>query len=152
MNSRFATMIIWGIFAIAPIAHSAERILEFDSQQQELRYHDLIDELRCMVCQNQNLADSNAELAQDLRERVYGMIRAGRADEEIIDYMVERYGTFVLYRPPLETSTTLLWFGPIIFLFIAGITFWLYTRRQRQKPVSELSAEQREQAQRLLNQ
>ena len=152
MNFRFVALIFLGFSVIVPVAHSAESILEFDSQRQERRYHDLIDELRCMVCQNQNLADSNAELAQDLRERVYGMIRAGRSDEEIIDYMVERYGTFVLYRPPLESATTLLWFGPLIFLLIAGLTFWLYSRRQRQKPVSELSAEQREQAQRLLNQ
>lgn len=152
MIFRFIALILLGISVIVPVTHSAESILDFESQQQELRYHDLIDELRCMVCQNQNLADSNAELAKDLRERVYGMIRAGRSDEEIIDYMVERYGTFVLYRPPFETTTTLLWFGPLIFLLIAGITFWLYSRRQRQKPVSELSAEQREQAQRLLNQ
>lgn len=152
MNYRLAALLLLSIAVAAPAVHSAEQILEFASPQEKQRYHALVDELRCMVCQNQNLADSNAELAKDLRERVYGMIRTGRSDVEIIDYMVERYGTFVLYRPPFRTTTMLLWLGPVIFLSIAGVTFWLYSRRQRQNPASELSAEQREQAQRLLNQ
>ena len=129
---------------------AAEALLEFDSPQQEERYQGLIEELRCMVCQNQNLADSNAGLAQDLRDRTYDMVREGKSDQDIIDYMVDRYGEFVLYRPPLKMTTLLLWFGPAVILIIAVITFLIYSRRLRQKPELELNADERQQARQLL--
>ncbi len=133
-----------------PAVMAAEALLEFDSLQQEERYQGLIEELRCMVCQNQNLADSNAGLAQDLRDRTYKMVLEGKSDQDIIDYMVDRYGEFVLYRPPLKMTTMLLWFGPAIILIIAVITFLLYSRRLRRKPNLELNADQRQQARQLL--
>ncbi len=136
---------------VAVRVDAAIDILEFDSLQQEQQYQDLIDELRCLVCQNQNLADSNAGLAQDLRERTYQMVRSGKSDDEIVDYMVERYGEFVMYRPPLRTSTYLLWFGPVIFLVLAGVTAALYTRRMRDKKAVKLSPEERRKAQQLLD-
>lgn len=135
----------------APRIEAAIDILEFDSAQQEQRYLDLIDELRCLVCQNQNLADSNAGLAQDLRERTYQMIRSGTSDADIVTYMVERYGEFVMYRPPLKTSTYLLWFGPVIFLLLAGFSVALYTRRMRIKKTVKLSPQERHKAQQLLD-
>ena len=131
--------------------HAAEVMLEFDSHEQETRFEELLEELRCMVCQNQTLADSNARLARDLRERVYNMVRSGKSNNEIIEHMVERFGDFVLYRPPLKKATVLLWFGPVIFLIIAVSTFWLYSRRTRRKPISDLSPVEREKAQRLLD-
>ncbi|CAI8038414.1 Cytochrome c-type biogenesis protein CcmH [Geodia barretti] len=126
-------------------------MLEFDSPEQETRFEELLEELRCMVCQNQTLADSNARLARDLRERTYNMVRSGKSNNEIIEHMVERFGDFVLYRPPLKKTTVLLWFGPAIFLIIAVSTFWLYSHRTRRRPISDLSPVEREKAQRLLD-
>ena len=131
--------------------HAAEVMLEFDSPEQETRFEELLEELRCMVCQNQTLADSNARLARDLRERTYNMVRNGKSNNEIIEHMVERFGDFVLYRPPFKKTTVLLWFGPVIFLIIAVSTFWLYSHRTRRKPISDLSPVEREKAQRLLD-
>ena len=90
----------------------------FDDAEQERRYYSLTKELRCLVCQNQNLADSNAELAKDLRDKVYEMIKAGSSDAQIVDYMVDRYGEFVLYKPPVNLSTIFLWVGPFIILLV----------------------------------
>ena len=85
----------------------------------QLRYDALMEELRCLVCQNQSLADSGAGLAQDLRKKVVAMIENGNSDQEIKDYMVQRYGEFILYRPRLNYSTVMLWFGPFVLLLIA---------------------------------
>ncbi len=95
--------------------------MEFNDPATELRFKNLTEELRCLVCQNQSLADSHAELAQDLRNEVYKMVIAGDSDKEIIDYMVTRYGDFVLYRPPVKNTTYFLWFGPFLILLIAII-------------------------------
>ena len=102
----------------------------FDTPDQEATYNKLIDELRCLVCQNQNLADSNAELAVDLRRKTYEMVKQNKSRSEIADYMVDRYGEFVLYRPPLNSNTLLLWVGPFIILVI-GVTLMLRTIRRR---------------------
>ncbi len=131
---------------------AAEVILPFSSSEQEQRYNSLIDEIRCMVCQNQNLADSNAELAQDLRSRTYDMIRRGSSDEEILNYMVERYGDFVLYRPPVRTTTLLLWYGPAILLTIAIFAVWRNARRKAKLSSNQLSETERKKVQQLLNQ
>jgi cytochrome c-type biogenesis protein CcmH len=95
--------------------------MEFDDPATELRFKKLTEELRCLVCQNQSLADSHAELAQDLRNEVYKMVIAGDSNKEIIDYLVTRYGDFVLYRPPVKNTTYFLWFGPFLILLIAII-------------------------------
>lgn len=91
----------------------------FTNQQQQERFDKLTQELRCMVCQNQNLADSDAPLAHDLRREVHKMLQAGRSDEQIKQFMVTRYGDFILYRPPLQNNTYLLWLAPFILL-LAG--------------------------------
>jgi len=144
-------MIVMLLLMAAPVTHAAVEVLEFSSERQEQRYLDLIDELRCMVCQNQNLADSTADLAKDLRERTYQMVRTGKTDSQIIEYMVARYGDFVIYRPPLKASTYLLWFGPLAILLLAVVTFILYSRRMRDKAVLVMSPEQRRKAQQLLD-
>ena len=148
MNLRIFFLI--GLLVSMPTVMAAEALLQFDSPQQEQRYKGLIEELRCMVCQNQNLADSNAGLAQDLRDRTYEMVLEGKSDQNIIDYMVNRYGEFVLYRPPLKMTTVLLWFGPAIILTIAVITFLVYSRRLRRKPDLELNPDERQQARQML--
>ena len=132
-------------------AWATVEVLQFENAQQERRYNLLIEELRCLVCQNQNLADSNADLAKDLREKTYEMIKAGSSNEEIIEYMVGRYGDFVLYRPPVKLTTVILWTGPFVLLLI-GVWGLVRLIRQRQKqPIATLSQEQHEQAQRLLH-
>ena len=92
--------------------------MEFENQQQEDRFKQLTQELRCLVCQNQNLADSDAQLAHDLRAEVPEMLTAGKTNDEIKQFMVERYGDFVLYRPPMQENTYLLWLAPLVLLFI----------------------------------
>jgi cytochrome c-type biogenesis protein CcmH len=98
----------------------AQEPLVFQDRQQQDRFDQLTRELRCLVCQNQNLADSDAPLAQDLRQEVYEMLMAGRSDEHIKQFLVERYGDFVLYRPPVQTNTYLLWLAPVVLLLIGA--------------------------------
>jgi cytochrome c-type biogenesis protein CcmH len=93
----------------------------FENQQQEARFKQLTQELRCTVCQNQNLADSDAQLAHDLRAEVHKMLLAGKSDDEIKQFMVDRYGDFVLYRPPVQENTYLLWLAPIVLLLIGAL-------------------------------
>ena len=95
--------------------------LVFESMLQEDRFNQLTLELRCLVCQNQNLADSDAQLAHDLRAEVHEMLLAGKSDDEIKQFMVERYGDFVLYRPPVQKNTYLLWLAPMALLLIGGL-------------------------------
>jgi cytochrome c-type biogenesis protein CcmH len=118
---------------------------EFESEEQLARYKSLIYELRCLVCQNQNLADSDADLAADLRREVYRMIVEGKSDDEVVDFMVARYGDFVLYRPPLKAKTVLLWIGPFVLGAgaIALLVVQLRRRRTAQAAAAPLSAEER---------
>ena len=106
----------------------------FKTPEQEALYKKLIKELRCLVCQNQDISGSNAELAQDLRRQTYEMVTKGNSRDDVIDYMVERYGDFVLYRPPFKMKTLLLWVGPPLFLFISLLFLVKFLRaRQRQQ-------------------
>ena len=115
----------------------------------ERRVTDLAHELRCLVCQNQTLADSNAPLAVDLRNQIREQLAAGKSERDVVDFMVARYGDFVLYRPPLKASTVLLWVGPFAFLVIG---FYLLARflRRRHIPEPQLSDAERARAAKLL--
>lgn len=103
---------------------------QFDDPADQARYETLINELRCLVCQNQTIADSNADLAVDLREKVAEQIAAGRSNEEILGFLTARYGDFVLYRPPMQANTWLLWAGPFLLLGI-GLAVLAFTVRRR---------------------
>jgi cytochrome c-type biogenesis protein CcmH len=116
---------------------------KFDSKAEEQHFKDLIEELRCLVCQNQSLADSDAELAHDLRAEVYDMIQAGKDDEEIVTFLVARYGDFVLYNPPVKPGTWLIWFGPFVLLLIAAIVLMRALRRQKNIQATEITSEER---------
>jgi cytochrome c-type biogenesis protein CcmH len=118
----------------------------------EKRLLELSVELRCLVCQNQTIADSNAELAQDLRREIRTMIKDGKSNPEIIDFMVVRYGDFVLYRPPVKATTLLLWGGPVALLFLSIFVLWRYLRRRATRIAEEtpLSADQTHRAEALL--
>lgn len=119
---RFAlpAALVLALAGLAGLAHGADTPLAFEDAAAQARYDALLAELRCLVCQNQSLADSHAELADDLRREVHRMISAGRSDAEIRDFMVGRYGDFVLYEPPVKASTVLLWLGPMA-LAITGL-------------------------------
>jgi cytochrome c-type biogenesis protein CcmH len=115
------------------------------------REHDLASQLRCLVCQNQSIAESNAELAQDLRRQVREQIAAGRSDAEIIEFMTARYGDFVLYRPPLKATTALLWGGPALLLAIGVLVLVRVVRASRGAAgATVLTPEERARAERLL--
>ncbi|MFD0323477.1 cytochrome c-type biogenesis protein [Lysobacter gummosus] len=94
--------------------------MSFNDNTEERRFHALVAELRCVMCQNQSLADSNAQIAHDLRREVLVLMRQGKTDSEIKDFLVARYGEFVLYRPQMESKTWLLWFGPALVLLAGG--------------------------------
>jgi cytochrome c-type biogenesis protein CcmH len=104
--------------------------LEFRDAAEEARFHALVAELRCVMCQNQSLADSNAQIAFDLRHEVLDLMREGRSDAEIKDFLVARYGEFVLYRPRMEASTWLLWLGPALLLLGGGFVVARIVRRR----------------------
>ncbi len=95
------------------------------------RVQGIASQLRCLVCQNQSIADSDADLAVDLRKQVIEQINAGRTDKEIINYMVERYGDFVLYNPPFKASTIILWLGPVVLFLAAAVAFYIHLRRRK---------------------
>jgi cytochrome c-type biogenesis protein CcmH len=103
-----------------------------ESENQRIRH--LSEKLRCLVCQNQTLADSNAELAEDLRKEVRAQVKAGKTDEQIVGYLVERYGDFVLYEPPFKATTALLWIGPFVLLVSAAAALVMILRRRRAAP------------------
>lgn len=131
------------VLLLIPCLVSAEEAKPLaENQQAEARLKTLALELRCLVCQNQTLADSTAPLAEDLRREVREMIAKNMSDQEIRDFLVQRYGDFVLYRPPLKATTTFLWLGPFLLLVVGGVTLALALRR-RAKTVSDpaLSAE-----------
>ena len=115
----------------------------------EKRVRDLSSELRCLVCQNQTLADSNAPLAVDLRNQVREQLKNGKSERDVIDFLVARYGDFVLYRPPLQANTVLLWLGPFILLAL-GLALLVWRLRRRRVPEPELSEAERARAARLL--
>jgi len=125
---KFILLIL--LFAFVP-AHAGIEVRSFKTPEQEARYKHLTNTLRCLVCQNENLADSNAELAGQLRDQIYKMINEGSNDKQIVEYMVARYGNFVLYSPPLIPTTYFLWIGPFVLLIIGIVIMQIIIRRNR---------------------
>jgi cytochrome c-type biogenesis protein CcmH len=136
-------------FSFAASAQEAKPMAE--DPELEKRVMKLSQELRCLVCQNETLADSRADLAVDLRNQVREQMRAGKSDKEIIAFLTERYGDFVLYNPPVKPSTYLLWFGPFLLL-MAGLALLYRFVRQRRELITErpLSSDERRRAEALL--
>ena len=124
--------------ALLGTAQAAIDTYEFASEAERERYRNLVEELRCPKCQNQNIADSDAPIAADLRQEVFRLLEDGRSDDEIVDYMVARYGEFVRYKPALNRDTAVLWFGPLAFLLVGVLALVLLVRR-RQRAVNESS-------------
>jgi len=118
------------LLVISINSHAVDSRQLSDPKQQE-SYETLTKELRCLVCQNQTIADSNAELASDLRRQVYEMLQQGKSEQEIIRYMTDRYGEFVLYKPAFAGKTSLLWIAPVVFLFMGLMMVFFIIRRKR---------------------
>ncbi len=153
LKTLFATLVLIFSLSTAWASEINESAAAADPVA-EKRLQALAAELRCLVCQNQTIADSNAELAIDLRREVRSMIQAGQSDAQIIDFMVNRYGDFVLYRPPVKGLTLLLWGGPITLLLLGvfGLIRHLRQRNQTLSAQSPLSAEALNRADALLKQ
>lgn len=118
--------------AVSATAHAAIDTYDFKDEAERERYRTLTEELRCPKCQNQNIADSNAPIAMDLREEIYRMLEEGKSNDEIVAYLVDRYGDFVRYNPPVNTTTLLLWYGPAGLLILGfGVLTVILVRRRR---------------------
>ena len=123
-------LVFAALLACAGVAAAAAQPLRFADAAEEARFRALVAELRCVMCQNQSLADSDAQIARDLRAQVLELMRDGRSDAEIEAWLVERYSDFVLYRPPMKPSTWLLWFGPALVLVGGAVTVFAIVRRR----------------------
>jgi len=157
-KTRFLNFIVsysFVVFCFAmisnPVNASPVETFVFKDDVTKIRFQALSKELRCPKCQNQNLADSNSPISVDLRRELYDLLQAGKADSEIVNFMVERYGEFVLYRPRVSSVTYILWFGPAFLMFV-GLVFVIMNVRK--KPESEehlaLTAKQKEKLKQVL--
>ncbi len=139
------------LILLAAAAQARDAAPLADDPVLEQRVMRLASELRCLVCQNETLADSRADLAIDLRNQVREQMRAGKTDEEIKAWLTQRYGDFVLYRPPVKSSTWLLWFGPFVLLIAGAAALLIYLKRRRARTdTAQFTPEQHRQAQALL--
>ncbi|MGZ5049934.1 MAG: cytochrome c-type biogenesis protein [Methylobacter sp.] len=138
------------LLALSGLAYAGVEYREFQNPEQQQAYESLTSELRCLVCQNQTIADSNAELAADLRRQVYEMLQQGKSREDIAQFMTDRYGDFVLYNPPFKLKTGLLWLGPVAFLLTGLVALVLFARRKKTSETAELDAEKRQKVRSLL--
>lgn len=146
------------VLCLAAPAHAVIESYQFDDENQRARYHRFIEELRCPKCQNQNLAGSNSPIAADLRRELHRMIRSGQSDEQIVDFMVSRYGDFILYRPPVDRNTLVLWLAPVILLLLGVVMVFIYMRKQggrsrgkQQRDPGRLSGEESAALEAILN-
>ncbi len=125
------------VLLLASPLRAAIDIYQFDNTDQQDRFHRLTEELRCPKCQNQSIADSDAEIARDMRERTARMIREGHSDQEVVNFFVDRYGDFVSYRPPVNERTAILWMGPLGLLLLGVLAIVLLVRRASRRGVLE---------------
>lgn len=133
MRRYICLTILLLIFSFPAGAEKALDLYPLESKGQSAQFQHMLESLRCLVCQNQNLADSHAPLAKDLKQKVYELVKEGRSDDEIMHYMTDRYGDFVLFKPPVKWITYLLWFGPLLF---ASLGFVVFYRSCNQKEVN----------------
>ncbi len=145
-QTLISLLLLFGIFT----AQAAIVAFDFDDPAKEARFRKFSEELRCLVCQNQSLADSNAELALDLRRELYKMIQNDATDEEIISFMVDRYGDFVLYKPPVKPVTWMLWFGPFALIVIGLVILVRVIRNTGKQAATEISPEEQKRLDALL--
>lgn len=148
--TRFITL-IFGLFLVWG-AQAAIDTYHFTSEDQEQQFRQLTEQLRCPKCQNNSIADSNSMIAADMRLKVYQLMEQGEDRQQIIDYMVARYGNFVTYEPPVTPSTLILWVLPVLFIIAGGGMIVLRSRRRAQQATAALDEQQRQRLEVLLNQ
>ncbi len=139
------------LFAFSSLCIAAVDYRKFDDPEKEHTYKILIEELRCLVCQNQTIADSNAELAKDLRRQVHEMLEKGQSRDEIAEFMIQRYGDFVMYNPQFKAKTGVLWIAPFVFLLIGFILVWFTSKRKKMQNNLEADAQQKEKQAKVKN-
>jgi cytochrome c-type biogenesis protein CcmH len=145
---QVALLILLSLCFIGVLAKDAQPT---EDPKIEARFKNLTQQLRCPVCQNETLADSNAELAKQMRDQIREQIKAGKSDDEIKAYLTQRYGDFPLYKPPVKPMTYFLWFGPFILLLAGPALLFLFLKRRREMiPETPLTAEERKQAEEIL--
>lgn len=151
-RSLLSVFLLLTSLTLPSASYSQVDTFEFDTEVQQKRFRTLSDELRCPMCQNSSLSGSSGGVAEDLRREIHRMIMEGRSDSEIIQFMFERYGDFILFRPRLTAGTVLLWFGPLLFLLIGGVIAFGIWRRARKFTDSDvqLDKSQQERLQQLL--
>lgn len=150
MQLQFVFRFITLVLLLASPAWSVIETYQFDSEEQRQRYRVFVEELRCPKCQNQNLSGSNSPIAEDLRRELHRLLLEGKSDDEIVDFMVSRYGEFVLYRPPVNKQTAVLWLFPILLLILGAIVVVILLRR-RSSATHVDGEDLHQQAQRLLS-
>lgn len=131
--------LLLALLVVAHLSYADIAVHEFDSPQQEAQYQGLINEFRCPTCQNQNLAGSDAPIAKDLKQKTYEMVKDGRSDSEIRAFMLERYGDFISYKPPVRPSTWILWFFPPV-LMMGLLFFWVFKNKKPKTQIAQTIA------------
>jgi cytochrome c-type biogenesis protein CcmH len=150
MKSRFFYPAALLVLLSTAVTHANLESFDFSGPVSEQRYRAVIGQLRCLVCQNESLEASNAELAGDLRKEVYEMMAKGQSDRQVIDFLIARYGDFVLYNPPLKPSTYFLWFGPFTLFILAGFALYRSIHRRSLSVETQLSEEEQARVNQLL--
>jgi cytochrome c-type biogenesis protein CcmH len=146
-------ILVWlALFVSAPLSAATLAEFTFDDPAKTEDFREIIEEMRCLVCQNESLAGSNAELAVDLRHEIYDMMQAGQSKDDVISFMVDRYGDFVLYNPPLKPSTYPLWFGPLILFLIGAVVMMRAIKKKKQSQETSLSTDEEKRLESLLHQ
>lgn len=144
----------WLILCLILLSAPLPAVVEyhpFDDPAKEQAYQSLISELRCLVCQNQTIADSNADLAKDLRQQVYDMLQQGKTEQDVVDFMTQRYGDFVMYKPAFKLKTALLWLGPVVFLLAGIITVVIVAKTKKRSEQPALDQLQQSRLDDILN-
>jgi len=149
--SRWSLVLALLLLSWMRAASAGLEAFDFTGNVEEDRYKELIAEVRCLVCQNQSLADSDAELAHDLRREIYELMQQGQNDDQIVEFLVARYGDFVLYQPPVKPSTYFLWYGPFVLLVLGILMLFRTLRQRRQQAAPEFSEEEQRRLQQLLS-
>lgn len=142
-------LMVLNLWVFSHQSQAAIDTFEFDTIKQEQTFHDLTKLLRCPKCQNQNISDSNAELAKDLRNKTYELVKQGKSEEEVVDYMVARFGNFVRYDPPVTPATIFLWLGPLLFILLGLLVLFRQIKKQSSKSV-DLDGDEKQKLQQLL--
>lgn len=153
MTQGIIAALLLAFMAVVGTANAASALYRFSNADQAQRFEVLTRQLRCLVCQGESIADSHADLAKDLRSQVHDMIVAGRSNQQIIQFMTDRYGDFILYKPPFVPRTYFLWAGPVLLLLLAsaGMVYYAWGTTRRNKQSADLQQGEQERLYRLLD-